>query len=111
VCWLDVKATRIDTGPALFGWKSSVNHWNDAASWQLESNWWALHYLPRYGHPFEGQPIDLAFAVESEYGTEVPGGGEPGQVVPERFGLKENVPNPFNPVTTVGYDVPAGGAG
>ena len=107
--WLDVKATRIDTGPAFFGWKTSVNHWNDAASWQFESNWWALHYLPGYGHPFEGQPIDLAFAVESEYGTEVPAGGEPELVIPERFGLRQNVPNPFNPVTTVAYDVPAGG--
>jgi hypothetical protein len=30
--------------------------------------------------------------------------------VPADFALHANVPNPFNPVTTIGYDVPRGGA-
>lgn len=103
VYWLDVHAFPDDPG-TWFGWKASVDHWNDDAVWASMPNpmWSELRYPP--GHPLAGESMDLAFAVLSEYGTEVPE-----QMFPQRFGLRQNTPNPFNPVTSIGYDVPAGG--
>ena len=39
------------------------------------------------------------------------GGFEPGEELPEEFGLGQNYPNPFNPTTTITYDIPAGDGG
>jgi hypothetical protein len=36
--------------------------------------------------------------------------GVTASVIPQTYGLYPNVPNPFNPTTTIGYDVPAGGS-
>ncbi|MBI4720536.1 MAG: M36 family metallopeptidase [Chitinivibrionia bacterium] len=46
----------------------------------------------------------LAIAV---YDTTITGIGE--QATPASFALHPNLPNPFNPYTLIGYDVPAGG--
>ncbi len=107
VYWLDVQALPHDQG-AYFGWKTSTNHWNDDAVWGMGVEpfmgpWEELVYPPQ--HEWAGQSIDLAFRLRMEYGTDVPD-----ETVPRRHSLRQNNPNPFNPKTTIAYDVPAGGA-
>jgi len=68
VYWLDVQACPNDvSGGAQFGWKSSINHWNDGAVWTMGSEpyvgtWNKLMYPSQ--HPLYPQPIDLAFAID-----------------------------------------------
>lgn len=67
VYWLDVQADPNVCGGAQFGWKSSINHWNDDAVWAVGSEpytglWQELRYPP--GHPMQMQSIDLAFAID-----------------------------------------------
>ena len=66
VYWLDVKAYPWDDY-AHFGWKSSINHWNDDAVWTYGSEpytgWWGELRYP-YGHPLDGNSIDLAFVID-----------------------------------------------
>jgi hypothetical protein len=68
VYWLDVKAEPLGAG-ALFGWKTSVDHWNDDAVWgdgvePYFGPWYELIYPP--GHEYGGTSIDLAFVIVSE---------------------------------------------
>ena len=70
VYWLDVQARTVTgTNEALFGWKTSIHHWNDAAVWGLGTEpftglWNPLAYMP--GHIWAGAKIDLAFAIEGD---------------------------------------------
>ncbi|MBU1676193.1 hypothetical protein KKA85_10480 [bacterium] len=106
VYWLDLKAFPLD-GNTQFGWKTSLDHWNDDAVWGLGEEpypgpWFELRYPP--GHVLGGQSIDLAFAIMEDMITAVPEQGRP-----ERVGLHQNVPNPFNPRTEIKYYVLADG--
>jgi len=76
VYWLDVQA-KVDAmvDDVRFGWKTSLEHWNDDAVWARGNEdshgpWQELRYPP--GHPLDGNSIDLAFAITTEP-TEPPG--------------------------------------
>jgi hypothetical protein len=75
VYWLDVQAKVYSVNQERFGWKTSLEHWNDDAVWALgdEDNhgpWQELRYPS--GHPLYGDSIDLAFAITTGP-TEQPG--------------------------------------
>ena len=69
--WLDVQANLPDLAMGTqvrFGWKTSVDHWNDAATWvnakeSYNGPWQNLIYPP--GHPYQPQNIDLAFRLNA----------------------------------------------
>ncbi len=89
--WLDLKAFPwdwINDPPGMtgtFGWKTSLDHWNDDAVWWNEDlygegvgGWAPLIYPPggwdfineQYKeHPLAGQSIDLAFVITPEPAT------------------------------------------
>jgi len=90
VYWLDVQAHPMEDQAAYFGWKTSLDHWNDDATWIMGeepvpagAQWNELIYVPP--HPWAGISIDLAFEIWVENWTvlrdtvvcEPQGGGNP----------------------------------
>jgi len=68
VYWLVVNVVP-DDPQAWFGWKSSIDHWNDDAAWIStgpggDGQWHDLRYPPP--HELGGQSIDLAFVITTE---------------------------------------------
>jgi len=75
VYWLDVQADPNDPDhQAKFGWKTSINHWNDDAVWAPMGSepytgpWNELRYPS--GHPYHPNSIDLAFAIDGNIAPE-----------------------------------------
>ncbi|MEK6797963.1 MAG: dockerin type I domain-containing protein [Planctomycetota bacterium] len=65
IYWLDVEAFPPTAG-SFFGWKTSVDHWNDDGVWNVfgmppPGPWQELRNPP--GHPSAGQSMDLAFEL------------------------------------------------
>ena len=67
VYWLSVSAEPNDNdGQAFFGWKTSLDHWNDDATFLVPGipGWQELLYPD--GHTYQGESIDLAFVITPE---------------------------------------------
>ncbi len=107
VYWLDVQARPHDVN-TRFGWKTSLDHWNDDAVWgdgiePYFGPWFELIYPPN--HEMAGQSIDLAFRLITDPMSAVPSD----EATPEGLGLFQNVPNPFAGTTAIRYALPSGG--
>jgi hypothetical protein len=74
---------------------TTATEWTDP-----EYNGWEVYYKIT-AVDFSGNESDPASPEEVTAVTE--------PVIPKAYGLYPNVPNPFNPITTISFDVPAGG--
>ncbi len=104
VYWLDVQARPLDE-QARFGWKTTLDHWNDDAVWGIglepyPGPWNELVYPPQ--HEMAGLSIDMAFALFEDLVTGTP-------ETPSGMGLLFNAPNPFNPMTVIHFMMPPDG--
>ena len=67
VYWLEVQALYPSYSEFKYGWKTSTNHWNDAAVYATQNtpytgtSWKTLLYP--VGHPLSGKPVDLSFVI------------------------------------------------
>jgi hypothetical protein len=77
IYWLNITAVVDPMTPATWGWKSSVNHWNDDAVWAFwgDYNWLELYepYVPRpitngYNVTIDQAGMLIAGAGENAYG-------------------------------------------
>jgi len=88
IYWLDVQAYPLEFG-AFFGWKTSIDHWNDDAVAGIGQepdipHWDELRYPD--GHPWYPESIDLAFVIGDDL-DELDWGDAPEPPYPTTSGL------------------------
>jgi len=69
IYWLSVQYAAPDSG-LIFGWKTSLDHWNDDATVRnlgAGIDWFDLHYPLE--HLLAGQSMDMAFVITPEPAT------------------------------------------
>jgi hypothetical protein len=96
VYWLCVQAQLMflaGTEATWFGWKTSVDHWNDDAVWAkaeepYSGTWNELRYPS--GHPYKDRSIDLAFVISTSDAQ--PGGTEFQRVVADDWRCERRTP-------------------
>jgi len=73
IYWLTAQAQVVHTPGTVatrLGWRTSTNHWNDAAAWvkaqeSYDGFAWGPSQYPK-GHTLSGKSIDLAFTIETQ---------------------------------------------
>ncbi|MEW5923037.1 MAG: thrombospondin type 3 repeat-containing protein [Candidatus Zixiibacteriota bacterium] len=67
IYWLNISAVVADPAATKWGWKSSLNHWNDDAVWAY---WGALEWIDMWEPPDFITSLDLSFVITGGKGAD-----------------------------------------
>lgn len=63
IYWINISAVLDPQYPGLWGWKSTLDRWEDDAVWAL---WGVLDWMEMYEPPDFSESLNLAFCITSE---------------------------------------------